>query len=930
MSVKKMNPALYFLTLAAIILSVCLSFDSVVSAQAEKNIIIVPERETIYLDCGRVFEEELTFDHSRQVISFRVQAPPESELLVTVRDSGQVGDVWEGCIKEEGRRKELSNLLEMIEIGSCTRNRKNFSYSPPAVRFLPEGRGLVTVRLIEPIGIFPAHMYLRMELSCEGPEPQDPREVAERVIVEELAGETEDKSVFVYPEPLTRGEAVDNWNGEPIYVPQQDVWYVFVDDMAGANFEHPTRHVFVDVETGGIARVLPATTPPKEIFGRMEHVAGVRPNLSTLTHPASAEESYSLSQLSSEDTVFANESSSSLPYAGLEEVDQGGVTTDSGQSEPILVASGKGLDIDLWTDKSTYQVGERGTIYYSIDRPARVQLTVEKPDGTAVKFGPSLVSAGEHARSGEMGEPLGRRKVILDVWSDSERRQMHTYFSVVSSDEGGDYGNQMKPSPPSPPSPPAVPGGPPESEEPPAQEKAQPNAPSFQEKNKLQLLARGLYVYYQGSYTTVGQTTMGGHLPVYVDMPSGGLLWTFEYYHDTSSWKSKMWLTSGGWKKLWFTGDVGGWHSIIANVNGSWTNWIHIYVSSWGPPPPPPQDRCSVSPTNLDLGTVFVGSSRTGSFTVKNTGTTTISGSVSESCSSFSVSPSYYTLAPGASRTFTARFSPISSGNKSCRVRLSSPCSDVYLSGVGRALAPVKRKYAVLISGGVDAANNYSRYLNDISEIHSALKNKYSYSESDIYVLYADGGGPSWVDHSALKSNVQTVFNQLRTKMNSNDELFVYVTNHGGQRVSGTNQAKIWLWNYESIADWEFANLVNPIPADKKYFVFEQCYSGGMIDDLAGTDKVIATAAHWSEVSYACDGSGDYGVCPSYNYDEFVLHWTAAVYGRSPSGSYVNADSDGNGKVEMDEAFNYARSRDSQSERPQYSDPSGVGRSSTL
>jgi hypothetical protein len=91
----------------------------------------------------------------------------------------------------------------------------------------------------------------------------------------------------------------------------------------------------------------------------------------------------------------------------------------------------------------------------------------------------------------------------------------------------------------------------------------------------------------------------------------------------------------------------------------------------------------------------------------------------------------------------------------------------------------------------------------------------------------------------------------------------------------------------------------------------EQCYSGGFIDNLAATNRVIATACTAYQSSHST---------ADLNYDEFVYHWTAAVYGSYPGGGTVNADANGDGLISMSEAFSYANAHDAylSTETPQY------------
>jgi len=71
----------------------------------------------------------------------------------------------------------------------------------------------------------------------------------------------------------------------------------------------------------------------------------------------------------------------------------------------------------------------------------------------------------------------------------------------------------------------------------------------------------------------------------------------------------------------------------------------------------------------------------------------------------------------------------------------------------------------------------------------------------------------------------------------------------------------------------------------------------------------VMTAARHNESSWSCDTEGQY--------DEYVYHWTSAVYGKTPGGTSVNADTNGDGAVSMREAHDYAKKKDSRNEHPQ-------------
>ncbi|GAG07083.1 unnamed protein product, partial [marine sediment metagenome] len=97
------------------------------------------------------------------------------------------------------------------------------------------------------------------------------------------------------------------------------------------------------------------------------------------------------------------------------------------------------------------------------------------------------------------------------------------------------------------------------------------------------------------------------------------------------------------------------------------TDCANVSCTGNGVPEPP---VCSVSPTSRSFGDVTVGSSKNMSFTITNTGGGTLTGSVSESCSHYSIvsGSGSYSLSAGQSQTVTVRFAPTSTGTKTCTI----------------------------------------------------------------------------------------------------------------------------------------------------------------------------------------------------------------------------------------------------------------------
>lgn len=251
------------------------------------------------------------------------------------------------------------------------------------------------------------------------------------------------------------------------------------------------------------------------------------------------------------------------------------------------------------------------------------------------------------------------------------------------------------------------------------------------------------------------------------------------------------------------------------------------------------------------------------------------------------------------------------------------------LSTSNRTSTAVSHDYAVIISGGMDAEQNFERYWNDCSAIYCALRQKYGYPKDHIFVLMSDGtdsgadrrlnngqlvsssldldgDGNDDVQYAATYKNVVDVFNILAGRVTENDDLFIFTTDHGGQ-TSGRD-VYMCLWK-EIMSDKQFSEQVSKVKAKRINICMGQCYSGGFIDDLQAPNRVIATACDYDQFSFCMS---------DYQYEEYIYHWISAVWGQTPQGKKVNADFNNDGFVSMQEAFEYAKANDTQMETPQY------------
>lgn len=244
--------------------------------------------------------------------------------------------------------------------------------------------------------------------------------------------------------------------------------------------------------------------------------------------------------------------------------------------------------------------------------------------------------------------------------------------------------------------------------------------------------------------------------------------------------------------------------------------------------------------------------------------------------------------------------------------------------------------WAVIISGGARPEINWERYWNNCSAMYKCLRNVYNYRRDRIFVLMSDGvssdpdrrlnngwyesspqdldgDGNDDINYSATKANISTVFNYLRDHVAVDEQVLVFVTDHGSRH---DDESYITLWGGSEISASEFANEVKKInDSSRKHVVLGQCYSGGFIGPLSSCWNVsVATACAYNQASSARSGS---------MYDEFLYHWISAAAGRTPGGAVVNADLNGYDGVSAEEIFRYSQNKDEKDEASQYASSPG-------
>jgi hypothetical protein len=128
--------------------------------------------------------------------------------------------------------------------------------------------------------------------------------------------------------------------------------------------------------------------------------------------------------------------------------------------------------------------------------------------------------------------------------------------------------------------------------------------------------------------------------------------------------------------------------------------------------PPSPNPACSLSPSTLNFDTVTIGASTDRQFTLTNTGTGTLAGTVSSPCGEFAVvGPAAYSLTAGQSATLTIRFTPTTTGTRACTIATGSAlCVAVACNGTGQSATPACAVSAQLVDfGNVDYGASQDR-----------------------------------------------------------------------------------------------------------------------------------------------------------------------------------------------------------------------------
>lgn len=268
-------------------------------------------------------------------------------------------------------------------------------------------------------------------------------------------------------------------------------------------------------------------------------------------------------------------------------------------------------------------------------------------------------------------------------------------------------------------------------------------------------------------------------------------------------------------------------------------------------------------------------------------------------------------------------------------------------------ITPNPNLYAIIINGDAD-----DRFKNDASAIYCTLIQEYGYLKENIYVHAADyfdmdgdGTASGDFDFYATKNNILNTLNEMNgnsktpnddiPELGPEDQLFVFISAHGEMN---NGNSEVFLPSSPSLTDIELSEQLEEIKSSQIICVVMACEAGGFYTKLIDTNDAICKNRSVHTSSNEGPSWWEYWLTNG-NFNEFVYYWTAAARGAFPEtyapwntvesfdfstiitghpGEVVK-DLNGDGIVQMEEAFNYANDMDTWSEYGIYIPNENIG-----
>ena len=257
-------------------------------------------------------------------------------------------------------------------------------------------------------------------------------------------------------------------------------------------------------------------------------------------------------------------------------------------------------------------------------------------------------------------------------------------------------------------------------------------------------------------------------------------------------------------------------------------------------------------------------------------------------------------------------------------------------------IVPEGTRYAILFSG-----MSNKRHLNDLEFLYRTLLDDYAFDPAHIYVLNYDnslntqdgvqtiwpGDGTSYrikVTGQGNRAGFEAAINDLKGKLQHLDTVLIHCNNHGDSDTPDGGITWVpntaYLCTYPSWGRYyhtDFSSKLAELPKFRQLIVMlEQCHSGGfnasiLANSPADATSVAAAATEFRNSCLSADG----------NWDPFARDWISAQAGHDPFGSALayNPDTEADGRIQAEEAFNYADAVHDPFDTPNFSETSEAG-----
>jgi hypothetical protein len=236
---------------------------------------------------------------------------------------------------------------------------------------------------------------------------------------------------------------------------------------------------------------------------------------------------------------------------------------------------------------------------------------------------------------------------------------------------------------------------------------------------------------------------------------------------------------------------------------------------------------------------------------------------------------------------------PLAAGKVGFSTRTIMPGSyyATYVDGI-KIYTPINNNLKAIVVAG----ETEERFTRDALGMYDTLKECYGATDANIILvtpLTSIDGKTVPRDYKTSDRFISMAFNALINIADSNDQIIVWWTGHGGYNYFDLAQDPFDPGTYDNkLYASELDDFLDDVSCDEMYIYLSPCQSGSFIDELDGhNNRAIYTSCTATGVGYATDGHS-------------LFAW-ATYRGLHPSLSATDADNNNDGRTSLYELFAY-------------------------